>query len=159
MMMTISAGLGGLKSAIDAVKGIGTAVTDIKVAEAKSEVIGHLITAQQAMLDAQQTLLEDTDTIRALEAEIMKLKDWSAEAERYQPVDTGQGAIAYSLKSDMKTGEPEHWLCPNCFANRKKSYLQPEVLAVGRVHILRCHPCGMEIITHGLRQDQLARRR
>lgn len=157
-MTAITMGLGGLKTAVDAIKGINATVTEIKIAEAKAEIIAHLITAQHAMLDAQETLLADTDKIRALEAEIMGLKDWSAQAERYELYDTGQDAIAYRPKFPEEHSEPEHWLCPNCFSNRKKSYLQPETLAVGRTQILRCHPCGMEIIVRGVRQEAVRRR-
>lgn len=159
MVDAISGGIGGIKAAIEAVKGLNATITEAKVAEAKMTIINHLITAQQALLDNQATLLANTDDIRALEAEIRTLGDWSVEAAAYEPADTGQGARAYRLKGASAASEAEIWLCPNCFHNRKKSFLQPETLAVGRTHILRCHPCGQEIITRGVRQEPVPQRR
>ena len=53
----------------------------------------------------------------------MSLKDWAAEAERYEPVDVYIGTIAYMPKLGMENGEPAHWLCPNCFQQNQKSFL------------------------------------
>ena len=147
MMSAITGGLGSLKTALDVAKGLNATITEAKVAEAKTQIIGHLITAQQAMLDAQQTLLEDTDTIRALEAEIMGLKDWQTEAARYELADAGQRTVAYRLKQGEGTGEPAHWLCPNCFADGKKSFLIPETHMW--VRTLVCHRCKWEGIVTG----------
>lgn len=152
VMETISVGFGGLKTAIDTVKGINSTINAVAIAEAKALIISSLIDAQHGLLDAQRELLENTDTIRALEAKIVQLEDWSAEAERYELADTRQGALAYRLKGTEPNGDSGEWLCPNCFANGKKSHLIPERHFPGRVHVLRCHPCGLELITQGHRE-------
>lgn len=149
MIGAVTGGIGSIKNALEVVKGINATITESKVAEAKTQIVGHLIAAQQAMLDAQQTLLEDTDTIRALEAEVMRLKDWQAEAKNYELADTGSGALAYRLKDSVESAEPPHWLCPTCFPSLKKSIMQPETIPEGRVHILRCNTCKTILALRG----------
>jgi hypothetical protein len=148
----------GLKSAIETLKGLNTIITDGKIAAAKSEVTGQFISVQLAMLEAVEKMQADAQIIGMLKTEIVQLKDWNAEAENYETADTGQGGIAYRPKASVSGSEKSHWLCPTCFHNRKASFLQPETLAVGRVEILRCHPCGQEIITCGSRQPTTGRR-
>lgn len=150
MIEAITGGLGSIKAALEAVKGINAAVTEVKIAEAKSEIIGNLLTVQQAMGDALRTQLENADTIRALEAEIVRLKDWSAEAEGYELADAGQGSLAYRLKGANAEGQPSHWLCPTCFTNRKKSVLQTEKYTLYHTRMLACPPCGTKLLVHGV---------
>lgn len=152
---TIIGGLEGLKNAMDAVKGLNGAITEGKIAEAKAALLTDLSNANFGLIDAQRLLLEDTDTIRALEAEIVKLKDWNAEAQRYELADAGLGSVAYRLKPEEGMGEPAHWLCPNCFAESKKSFLVPETQQW--VKLLICHRCKWDAAIHG-RSSQRVRR-
>jgi ribosomal protein L32 len=153
----VTLGLGSLKSAMDTLKSLNATITEAEVAKVRVEISGHLIAANAAMLDVQRTLLEDTDIIRALEAENMQLKDWSREAERYELDDVGQGAVAYALKPECTGSGAAHHLCPNCFTQRKRSFLQPEWLVDGQVETFRCHPCGLTLFTRG-NADQVATR-
>lgn len=151
MLAEITAGYQSLKAAKEIVQGLNALKTEVAVNEAKVALQNLLLEAHQALFAAQEAEAADARRVRALEAEIVELKDWSAEAERYELADTGRGALAYRLKESMKAGEPEHWLCPTCFGQRKKSYLQPETYSVGRVEVLRCAPCKNEIIVNGLK--------
>lgn len=148
-MNSIIVGLSGLKSAMDTVKGLKAAITEAEVAKARTEITHHLIAANAAMLDVQRTLLENTDVIRALEAEIVKLKDWKAEAARYELAELGQGTVAYTVKPEYAGTEIPHWLCPSCFTDGKKSFLQPRWIVANEVETFRCHACGLMLVTDG----------
>ncbi|MCF8706797.1 hypothetical protein [Rhizorhapis sp. SPR117] len=152
MIAEISAGLSSLKAAKDIVQGLNALKTETSINETKIQLQSLILDAQQGLFSAQQEQVTVAKRIEELEQEILRLKDWTAEKQRYEAADTGKGSLAYKLKHGMENGEPSHWLCPTCFHNGKKSYLQPETLAVGRTEILRCHPCKTEIIVRGLRQ-------
>ena len=115
--------IGGLKAALEILKGLKTTADAVAINDAKIQLQGAIIEAQAGLMSAQEAQAAQLDRIRKLEQEIVQLKDWSAEAERYEPVDIYLGTIAYMPKLGMENGEPAHWLCPNCFQHRKKSFL------------------------------------
>lgn len=151
MIDLISTGLSSLNSAHELLKALDGAKTTAAILDVKLDLQRHLLTAHQALFDAQQSKARDAEAIRALEAEIVKLKEWDAEAEGYELADTGRGALAYRLKGTEPDSESGHWLCPNCFTNRKKSLLIPQ--NHGPWLGLHCHPCKLEIVAMGRRLD------
>lgn len=90
---------------------------------AVSEVYAKLITAQSVAMASQEKQSTLTQRITELEKEIMQLKDWNREAERYQLTELTSGVFAYMVKSGMENGEPSHYLCANCFSQREKTIL------------------------------------
>ena len=79
---------------------------------------------QVALGAARDAEMASASRISDLEQEIVRLKDWTAEAQRYQLVNVRHGAIAYTSKKGMENGEPAYWLCANCFTQTRKSFLQ-----------------------------------
>lgn len=122
--------------------------------DAKLSLQGHILDAQQSLFTAQELQAAATKRIDELEQQIEKLRDWSADQQRYELADTGQGSLAYRLKEDMANGEPPHWICPNCYQNGKKAIMKEEALPIGRAETLACHPCGLDIVTCGVRHNQ-----
>jgi hypothetical protein len=153
MLAEISAGLSSLKAAKDIIQGLNAIKVDTSINEVKIELQGFILDAQQGLFAAQQEQLAAAQRIADLEQEIIRMKDWSAEAQRYELADAGHGSLAYKFKSDMGQGEIEHWLCATCYQSGKKSYLQPETYAVGRTGVLKCLPCKTDLIIRGLRQN------
>jgi hypothetical protein len=151
MIAEISAGINGLKAAKDMVQALHGVQTAVAINEVKFALQGHLLDAQQGLFAAQEAQSAASKRIAELEKEIVRLKDWEGEKQRYELKDTGQGTLAYALKAGIETGEPAHWLCPSCYQDGKKSILKHEHLATGRVHTLNCHPCGMDILVTGNR--------
>ena len=83
--------------------------------------------------------------IDALEAEKVRAEAQRAGLEGYVLKDSGGGARSYMLKPEHRSGEPPHWLCPGCYANRKKAMFQPQAsLSQGRVY--KCTSCNSPII-------------
>lgn len=124
MLAEISAGLGSLKAAKDIIQGLNAANTEAAINGVKIELQGLILDAQQGLFAAQEAQTTASRRIADLEQEIVRLKDWSAERERYQLVDVGRGAMAYVPKPGMEDGQPPHWLCANCFNQGRNSYLQ-----------------------------------
>jgi Zn finger protein HypA/HybF involved in hydrogenase expression len=124
MIAEITAGLSGLKSASDIIKTLQTTATQATVNEVKIGLQQHIMEAQTALFAAQQAETASAGRIRDLEQQIVEMKDWSREAERYQLQAIDRGCLAYVPKSGMENGEPPHWLCASCFNRRHKSFLQ-----------------------------------
>jgi len=161
MIEVISSAFSSLSAAKDLVKAIDGVRTENALMALRTELLSLLLNTQESLLDAQQTMGAMAARKADLEQQIVELEEWSAEAAGYEPANTGRGPIAYRRTGTEPDGDSGEWLCPNCFHAKKKSYLIPEILYVGRTHILRCHPCGLEIVTRGVRSEPApsARRR
>ena len=151
MIAEISAGLSGLKAAKDMLQALHGVQSAVAINDVKFALQGYLLEAQQGLFAAQEAQSAAAKRIAELEQQIVQLKDWESEKQRYELKDTGQGSLAYALKEVVEGGEPEHWLCPACYQQGKKSILKHEHLTAGRVETLNCHPCGMDILVVGSR--------
>lgn len=147
MLTEIKAGYDGAKAALDILKG----VQSLQSETAKNQAV---IEVQRLIIEAQQGLSVSVRQIEKLEADIARLKDWSAQKERYELADTGQGSLAYKLKEGVEPPEPTHWICPHCYEDGRKSILKHESLFVGRAETLVCHRCGFDVLTRGVRHEQ-----
>ncbi len=124
MLGEIAAGLSSLKAASDIIKGLNAAGTQAAINDVKLGLQNHIFEAREALAAAQEAQSTALSRIRDLEQEIVHLKDWEGEKQRYQLADVDRGAFAYIPKPGMENGEPPHWLCTNCFNRNQKSFLQ-----------------------------------
>lgn len=124
MLTEISAALGSLKATSDIIKGLTATATETKLNEVRIALQGNLLEAQQALMDVQASGAATAARIRQLEQELTTLQDWGVEKARYELRDAGRGAFVYMPKADAGNDEPPHWLCPNCFGQRRKSFMQ-----------------------------------
>jgi hypothetical protein len=122
--MDIIAAIGGLKTAYDIAKGLNATATAVQINDVKLTLQEHIMAAREALSVAQEAEAASARRIADLEKEIMRLKDWSTEKERYELVNVWQGAFAYMPKPGMRGSEPAHWLCTNCFDHGRKSFMQ-----------------------------------
>lgn len=117
-------------SALSGLSNLGKAIAEATDA---SQRRAQLIEFQDAIINAntmiasvqQQnlSLLREKDD---LEKQIVQLKNWDAEKQRYALVSIFEGtASVIAMKESISNGEPPHWLCPNCFQSGKKSFLHP----------------------------------
>ena len=148
MLGEIAAGLSSLKAAADIVKGLNAASTQAAINEVKIGLQGHIIEAREALSAAQETQTASLQRIRELEQEIVQLKNWESDKQRYQLGAIGGGATAYMLKPGMENGEPPHWLCANCYSAGKKSFLQPKG-RFQRDYVFKCSACDCTMLAHG----------
>lgn len=141
MLAEISAGLGSLKAAFDITKGLNAADTQARVNEVKIELQQLILDAQQALSAASDAQAASARRIAELEQEIVRLKDWSREKERYELVNMRGGSVAYAQKTGVQDRQAPHWLCANCFEQGRKSFMQKQG-EVGPNVIYKCGTCG-----------------
>jgi len=124
MLASILSAYDGLKSALSIVQGLNAATTQVQINDVKIMLQQHILDAQNALTEANGAQSTARQRIRDQEQEIMNLKDWSAEKERYQLKALGRRAFGYTVKPGMERSEDPHWLCQNCFDTGHKSALQ-----------------------------------
>lgn len=120
----IGAAISGLKTAFEIAKGLNAVAGSVSLNDAKIALQNAILDAQASLLAAQETHAADLLRVDRLEQEILRLKDWSSERERYELVNIRGGSFAYMLKQHAAGDEPAHWLCANCFNDGRKSILQ-----------------------------------
>lgn len=150
MIAEIGAGLGSLKAAFDIAKGLNAVENAAALNEVKVTLQNHILEAQQGLFAAQQAEAATANRIAQLEAEIVRLKNWSGERERYELVSVGEGGFAYMLKPGMRGSEPPHWLCTQCVEDGKKSILQKQLSKAkdGNLGTYECPRCRATMATH-----------
>ncbi len=136
-ILEIKAGYEGAKAALDIAKGINSLKTE-------TAINGAIIEIQRHVVDAQRGLSASLQRIDELEKEIVGLKSWAAEKERYQLREFPAGSFAYALQVEKAEGEPAHNLCPNCYQEGHKAILQT-VARHSNGHIVSCLRCKAEI--------------
>jgi Zn finger protein HypA/HybF involved in hydrogenase expression len=128
MVVDLFTGLGVFKSLYDSAK----ALKDINDATIRNGAIIELQEKILAAREAQSSLLE---RINELEKEVANFKAWETEKQKYEMKVLSPGSIVYALKAQAQGTEPAHYICANCYEDRKKSILQRKPAnALGRQH-------------------------
>jgi hypothetical protein len=117
MAAEVLMGIGALKSAFDLTKGLKDIDDRVRLNDARMELQEKILEAQQA----QATLLE---RIGDLEKQITSFEKWEAEKENYQLVSIFAETLAYARKPSADGSIPPHYICANCYEDRKKRILQ-----------------------------------
>lgn len=111
------------------------------------ELQNVILTAQQQALTVQQGYAALEAKTRDLEAECMRLKDWSAEKENYTVRQIARGVFAYVDKHVMGDLTGEHKYCCNCFDRGEKSILQKSS-GLGNEYFLLCPRCNFKVFVN-----------
>jgi hypothetical protein len=143
-MAAIASAAGALKTAYDLSKAaIGAhdaGAIRAKVAEMQGEISSALASAITAQTDQMAILKRVSD----LEKEVADLKAWEAQKQRYHLKRFDPGVFVYSLKENDPSGEPPHQICPACYENGKKQYLQATARTQGGHRVHACPGCKHE---------------
>jgi hypothetical protein len=140
----IAAAITGLRSALDITKAM-VGLRDAEAFRTKSiELQSIIMDAYDKGITAREAQSEQLNRIGTLEAEVARLKNWDAEKDNYELKKCGEGSVAFMLKPNMRGSEPPHWLCPNCFSNRKKSFLNSTGASQQRGWVYKCSVCSAQ---------------
>ncbi|WP_182179272.1 hypothetical protein [Methylobacterium radiotolerans] len=135
---------GSLKASLD-IAGAMVGLRDAEKMRLKAiELTAQIISAQQSALSAQVAQSDLIDRERELKNRIIELEDWINESSRYQLVAEGS-AFVYRTKNGMENGEPAHYICPNCYHQRRKGIMQPVIRAPEYRQYLVCVACKAEV--------------
>ena len=139
-LLAIQAAVTSLKSATE----ISKSILEIK---STTEIQGKVIELQAALLEAQTSAISATtahlellEKVRNLEDQLKAANEWGDQKNRYSLVCPWENAAqVYALKRSVSGGDEPHFLCPNCFHNKRSVILNP----MKRNHwtVLTCPSC------------------
>jgi len=141
----IAAAVTGMRAALDITKAM-VGLRDAEAFRAKSiELQAVVLDAFDKAIEAREAYSAQADRISALETEVADLKAWDTEKQHYELKSIGHGAVARILKPDARGTEPPHWLCPSCFEQSKKSFLQSANKTERGRLLVHCNACNLSI--------------
>lgn len=143
MMDIIAGAYNTLKGAAEIAQGLLTLKTDAAVSAKAVELNRVIGDVQQQLFTVQADHATMAGRIREIEAEIVRVKDWSNEKERYELHELAPGTLTYRVKPSMRDSEPVHDICPNCYEDSIKSILQDSGIKESH-HMLWCPRCKSE---------------
>lgn len=144
MMDGISGALTAVSSLMTLSKDISNAKTDHEIALKTTELNERLGGALQQLITAQTDYLALLNEKGELEAELVRLREWASEKERYQLHKTESGGFLYRIKPEMQNAEPPHDICATCYQEGKKAILQPTTVFAGHFRVI-CHMCDSPV--------------
>lgn len=135
-------------SAFKAAKDIGESMIGLRDAAAfQSKLLefqSRILDANNAAFAAQEERSTLLQRIREFEEKVAQFEAWDAKAKRYELKTVGYSAFAYVLKKEERGTEPPHWVCTNCFENKRASILQ-SVFYKGQGQTWTCPSCKSTI--------------
>ncbi len=143
-MSAIAGTVSALKGAADILKTM-IGLHDAKAMDSKIiELNAMILDAQRSAFTANDERASLIEQISALEKEVVRLKDWTAEKEEYEFSEVSLRVYAYVPKPGMERAKKPHMLCANCYDQGQRGVLQSthEVRRGRRVH--RCSRCKEE---------------
>jgi len=112
------------KVAYDIAKGISALKSEVERNQAVSKVLEVLLAVQQDAFSMQKdhhALLTEKNN---LEAQLLAYDIWEKEKNNYALREIIPGIFVYIYKNETNSPTPVHWICPNCYNNRKASIIQ-----------------------------------
>jgi len=136
----ITTGLSAISGSIDILKKLREMAKSSgpEMQEQIADLLDQLITVKIN----QSELL---DKFRDMGAELERLKSFEEEKTRYQLTEVSDGVVVYQIKEDARKGEPDHWLCANCFEEKVKAFLLKSHNGTGSSTYM-CNKCKTNII-------------
>ena len=117
-----------------------------EIVAAVSEVNTKLMQANAVALASQEKQSTLAAKVHELEQEIMGLKNWETEKQKFELKEIARGVFARTEQGYMGTLQSAHKFCATCFEKHIKSPLQQENVTEGRQLSLTCHTCKSKII-------------
>lgn len=120
----VSAIVTGIKATIEVAKGLKSSYDAHTITQAQSEILERLLAIQMDALALQEkhsTLINEKDE---LAKKLVQFEQWEKTESEYELQEIERGKFVYSSKNSQQSKKPTHWLCTQCWEDRKKSILQ-----------------------------------
>jgi transcriptional regulator with GAF, ATPase, and Fis domain len=120
----VSAIITSIKATIEIAKGLKSSYDAHTIAQAQSDILEQLLAIRMDTLTLQEkhsTLINEKDE---LAKKLVQLEQWEKTESEYELQEINRGKFVYSPKNSQQSKKPTHWLCTQCWDDRKKSVLQ-----------------------------------
>lgn len=149
-MLEAAAAFESLKAAFDLTKTFADVASSAQFQGKLIDLQRQIIEAQGQAMKAMQTEAALTERVKELEQELVRLKGFDADAQRYPLKEVFMGAFARVGRDSDDESAPEVWLCDPCFQDKKRSILQHQ----GRdpraqeLKVFTCPSCRSQLRVH-----------
>ena len=127
------AAIASLKAATEISKGILQIKTTREIHDKVINLQAALLNAQSSAISATTAQYELQEKVRRLEEQLNAANEWGDQQSRYTLVSPWQGpAQVYALNRSASDGEAPHFLCSNCFHNRRS--VPPPIYWTDKTH-------------------------
>lgn len=145
-LSVIGGAVSGLKTAVEIAKGLVAVNTTVEVNAKAIELQRAILSAYGDAVSAKETQFALQEEVRDLKRQLAANEHFAADMERYQLDAPWPGSMVYALKESMSNSEPAHYLCANCYQNKKKSILQC-VPSIQNYTTFACPNCRASVAT------------
>jgi superfamily II helicase len=149
-MLLFQGAMAGLKAAADIAIGLNKLNTMTEVNAKAIELQQIILNVQSTALSAQSEQSVMAERIKELEQEVVRVKAWEGQKDRYKLLSPFDGALVYALRETMNAGEVPHWICTNCYEDGRRSVLNPRKRNEEAVSLV-CPACGADISSRSYR--------
>lgn len=144
MIAEISSLVASSKAAYDIAKGINSLKSEVDRNESISKVLEVLLAVQTQALSVNAIAQKLQEEKYELTKKVMEFEKWAETEAQYELKEFAPGVFVYAYKKGDNLKEPMHWLCPNCWQEKKKSILQRNYHDA-ETGAYNCHKCKAEI--------------
>ncbi|MCE9895870.1 hypothetical protein [Citrobacter portucalensis] len=147
MIAELSAAMTAIKETAGLAKVINDAKTDAEVKAATIELQNKLITLQAECFSLGDAIRLRDEEVMHLKAKVAEFEDFKSQTEGYVLNQLDSGTLVYSKNQLVGDAEITVHLCPQCYAKRQISMLQPtgdtayDAHKNKYLHQSRCHSC------------------
>lgn len=122
----ITALFSSIKTAHDLVKSLCSLKVEKETAKVLMDTLKVLLSVQSDAYSVLAKCDELVKTKETLEKKIAECDQWTQTESQYKLEEIHRGLFVYTPKHQDEHHQPNHWLCANCWQERKKSILQAE---------------------------------
>lgn len=112
--MDIASGYTALTAAFQLAKGLKDVHDQVKINEIVIELQGKIMEAQEAVRDGR-------DKMQEMQSALEQYQNWEHTSSSYKLKLFNNNNLAYEF---IGTDQPNHFICPNCYENKRRSILQ-----------------------------------
>jgi hypothetical protein len=137
----ISAALSSIKIASEMAKGILSLNKDVAVNEKAAKLLSVIISLQHNIMSLQSEYGELLKSKDNLENKLKEYETWKVTESQYKLEEISHGVFVRVPNNSHPYPEPKHWLCTNCWQDKKKSILQLRWKMKNGIDAYECPRC------------------
>lgn len=120
----ITAAINSARATIAFVKGAKAAIDKVEISNQLAEIYDKIIAAQSQTLSLLSENVKLVQEKNDLNKKVVESENWQKTETEYELTEICPKRFIYVSKKSAESTQPEHWLCPNCWQQKKKSILQ-----------------------------------
>lgn len=141
---TIMTLLGGAQASIQMLLTAKEIKENFEYNQAVLEIQTQLMAVTSELLALQQNHAATIAENDELRQKVKEMVEWADKVANYRLKDFGSGTFAYVQKNVEDSEDDQHYLCPNCYLERKPSILQFKLENNREQKVFHCHKCNSD---------------